>query len=109
VAVPSLRTLRTQLVEHGAGTSALGLLVSGPGDQPTRTVAGQLHNQVIATLPDDPRTAQVLCHGGQVRMNAPLMRAAAAAQPHLVNHIRHRRSAIAESSQQTEIGAGHGG
>jgi hypothetical protein len=108
-AVPSLRTLRTQLVEHGAGTSSLGLLLTGPGDQPARAVAGHLHNQVVASLPDDPRTAQVLCHGGKVRMNSALMRAAAAAQPQLVNHIRNRRTAIVESSQQTEVGADHGG
>ncbi|HEY8472094.1 MAG TPA: ParA family protein [Natronosporangium sp.] len=108
-AVPSLRTLRTQLVEHGAGTSSLGLLVTGPGDQPTRTVAQQLHNPIVATLPNDPRTAQVLSHGGKVKMSSPLMRAAAAAHAQLVNHVRNRRAAMASGSAPTEIRAGNSG
>lgn len=106
-AVPTLRTLRTQLMEHGAGTSSLGLLVTGPGDQPTRTIAQQLHNPIVATLPDDGRTAQVLSHGGKIRMNGPLMRAAAGAHTHLVNHIRNRRAAMAASSR--DIRAGNSG
>jgi hypothetical protein len=91
-AVPCLRTLRTQLTEHGAGTGSLGLLVTGPGDQSHRTVTNQLHNPVVASLPDDPRTATVLGHGGSVRMNSPLMRVAAGAHPNLVAHLGSRRS-----------------
>jgi hypothetical protein len=110
-AVPSLRALRTQLMEHGGGTSALGLLVTGPGDQATRTIVQQLHNPVVATLPDDPRTAQVLGHGGKIRMNGPLMRAAGATHSHIVNHIRHRRSATGpnRTATTTEIRAGNSG
>lgn len=92
-AVPSLRTLRTQLVEHGPGAASLGLLVTGPGDQPVRTVTQQLHNPAIVTLPDDPQTAHVLGHGGNVRMSSSLMRAAAAAHPHLVSQVQARRAA----------------
>jgi hypothetical protein len=92
-AVPSLRTLRTQLTEHGAGTSSLGLLVTGPGDQSPRIVTNQLHHPVVASLPDDARTAIVLGHGGSVRMNSPLMRAAASAHPPLVAHLRSRQPA----------------
>jgi hypothetical protein len=119
-AVPSLRTIRTQLIEHGGGTSSLGLLVNGSGDQPARTVAQQLHNPVVATLPDDTRTAHVLGHGGRIRMNSPLMRAAAAAHPHIANHVRNRRAARGTHHQQsatnppnnpstTEIRAGSSG
>lgn len=104
-AVPSLRTLRTQLVEHGAGTTALGLLVTGPGDQTARTVTQQLHNPVVASLPDDPRTAQVLCHGGNVRMNSPLMRAAAGAHPHLVAHVQSRRATQQSAQPPPETAA----
>jgi hypothetical protein len=109
-AVPSLRTLRTQLMEHGAGTSSLGLLITGPGEQAPRTVVQQLHNPVVVTIPDDARTAQVLGHGGKIRMNTPLMRAAAGAHAHLVNHIRNRRAAMASSAATTtEIRAGNSG
>ncbi|QSB15733.1 ParA family protein [Natronosporangium hydrolyticum] len=95
-AVPTLRTLRSQLVEHGAGTTPLGLLVTGPGDQSVRTVGHELHNPVVACLPDDPKTARVLSHGGNIRMNSPLMRAAARAHPTLVSHVQHRRAAGAQ-------------
>src|SRR5690606_4761100 len=37
-AVPALHALRTELTEHGAGTSSLGLLLTGAGDQPARVV-----------------------------------------------------------------------
>ena len=92
-AVPTLRTLRTQLTEHGIGPGSLGLLVTGPGDQPVRTVAGQLHHPVVVALPDDPRTAGVLGHGGSVRLNSPLMRAAAAAHPELAGQLQAGRAA----------------
>jgi hypothetical protein len=110
-AVPSLRTLRTQLMEHGAGTSSLALLVTGPGDQSTRTITQQLHHPIVASLPDDARTALVLGHGGNIRMNTPLMRAAAAAHAHLANHIRHRRAATGSNPTDTttEIRAGSSG
>lgn len=100
-ALPALRTLRTQLIEHGAGTTSLGLLVTGPGDQPNRTITQQLHNPVVARLPDDARTAWVLGHGGNVRMNSPLMRAAAAAHPHLASHIKSRRGVLQPTSEAT--------
>lgn len=92
-AVPTLRTLRNQLTEHGSGTMSLALLVTGPGDQSVKTVTNQLHHPVVASLPDDPGSAAVLGHGGRVRMNSPLMRAAAAAHPKLAAHVQVRRSA----------------
>ena len=107
-ALPNLRTLRTQLIEHGSGTTSLGLLVTGPGDQSARTVTHQLHNPAVATLPDDPRTAWVLGHGGNVRMNSPLMRAAAAAHPYLIAHVRSRRAVLEPAPTTTESGASYG-
>lgn len=92
--IPAVRMLHTQLTEGGAGTTSLGLLIAGPGDQPSRTVAHQLRTPIVATLPDDPRTATVLSRGGNVRTNSPLMRAAASAHPALVAHIRARRATL---------------
>ncbi|MGH3680575.1 MAG: ParA family protein [Natronosporangium sp.] len=97
-AVPSLRTLRTQLSEHGVGTMSLALLVTGPGDLPVRTVSSQLHNPVVLTLPDDPKTATVLGHGGSVKMNSALMRAAAGAHPKLAGHLQARRASLQPQS-----------
>lgn len=108
-AVPTLRTLRTQLVEHGAGTASMGLLVVGPGNQPARTVGQQLHNPVVATLPDDPRTAGVLGNGGNVRMNSPLMRAAAHAHQALMAHVRASRVTRQQPAPAGTEGVGQGG
>jgi len=93
-ALPAVRTLKAQLTEHGAGLSALGLLVTGAGDQPARVVAQQLQVPVVAQLPDDPRSARVLCHGGSVRLNAPLPRAAAGAYHAIASHVRARRAVL---------------
>src|SRR5690606_23189560 len=73
--IPAIRMLHTQLTEGGAGTTSLGLLVNGPGDQSIRTVGHELRTPVVATLPDDARTAAVLSRGGTLRLGAPLMRA----------------------------------
>lgn len=78
-AVPTVRALRNQLAEHGSGSASLALLVTGPGDQPTRAVTRELQSPLAAVLPDDARTASVLSHGGAVRTNGALMRAAAGA------------------------------
>jgi hypothetical protein len=77
-----------------ADAAALALLVTGGGDQTARTVARELATPVLAQLPDDPRTATVLCHGGTVRTSAPLVRAAAGAHRQLIGHVRTRREAL---------------
>ncbi|HLV57797.1 MAG TPA: ParA family protein [Natronosporangium sp.] len=76
-ALPVARSLRAHLSGQRGGDPPLALLLTGPGDQPTRTVARHLDAPVAGTLPDDRRTAGVLSHGGAVRTGAPLMRAAA--------------------------------
>jgi hypothetical protein len=93
-ALPAVRALRTQLAEQGAAADCPALLVTGAGDQPRRTVARELAAPVIATLPDDPRTATVLGHGGRVRAASPLMRAAADTHPRIAAHINARRQAV---------------
>ncbi|MFS8496863.1 MAG: ParA family protein [Micromonosporaceae bacterium] len=76
-ALPVVRSLRAHLSERRGGDPPLALLLTGPGDQPTRTVARHLDVPVVGTLPDDRRTAGVLSRGGTVRTGAPLLRAAA--------------------------------
>lgn len=93
--IPAIRMLHARLTEGGTGTTSLGLLVNGAGDQSTRTVGHELRTPVVATLPDDARTAAVLSRGGTLRLGAPLMRAAAAALPKLAAHIQARRGALA--------------
>jgi hypothetical protein len=93
-AVPTVRALRRQLAEQGAGLGSLGLLLTGGGDQPGRTVARELATTLVAELPDDPRTVRVLSHGGTVRTNAPLMRAAAGAHSRIAAQVTTRRDAL---------------
>lgn len=92
--LPAVRMLHTQLTEGGAGTTSLGLLVTGPGDQPTRTVAHELRTPVLVHLPEDNRTATVLSRGGHVKTGSPLMSAAARTYPDLVAHVRARRGVL---------------
>jgi hypothetical protein len=93
-AVPAVRTLRTQLTQQGAAAGPLALLVTGGGDQSSRTVARELATPVVATIPDDPRAATVLSRGGTVRTTAALMRAAAGAHGRIAAHVTARRDAL---------------
>lgn len=93
-AVPAVRALRTQLTEQGVGAASLALLLTGGGDQPARTATRELATPVVAELPDDTRTATVLSHGGTVRTNAALMRAAAGAHARIAAHAAARRQAL---------------
>lgn len=95
-ALPAIRALKAQLTEHATGASALGLLLTGAGDQPARVVAHHLQTPVVAQLPDDQRSAHVFSHGGSVRMNAPLLRAAAGAYQAIANHVRARRATLGQ-------------
>lgn len=78
-ALPAVRSLRNQLLEQRGSHNTLRLLLTGPGDQPRRTVVQELDTPVAASLPDDPRAAHILSHGGGVRLRAPLLQAASAA------------------------------
>lgn len=102
-ALPAIRALRTQLTEHGTGTTSLGLLLTGPGDQPARVLAKQLQTPVVAQLPDDPRTAHVLCHGGGVRIKSTLMSAAAETHRLLAAHIQTRRTALRPTTSGSAV------
>jgi hypothetical protein len=93
-AVPAVRALRHQVADRSGDVPALALLVTAGGDQTSRTVARELATPVVTQVPDDPRTATVLCHGGTVRTSAPLVRAAAAAHRRITGHIRSHREAL---------------
>jgi hypothetical protein len=100
-AVPTVRALRHQLAEQGAGIGSLALLLTGGGDQRGRTVATELATTVLAELPDDPRTARVLSHGGTVRTDALLMRAAADAHGRMAALVTARRDAMSPDPAAT--------
>src|SRR5262249_30140474 len=108
-AAPVVQTLRQQLTEHTASTSSLGLLVVGDGPYAAAEGAGQLKAPLVAPLPQDERTASTLTHGGDVRLNRPLMRAAAGAERKvraLVAHHRQqvpRRAVLGEAIRATTL------
>jgi hypothetical protein len=93
-AVPAVAALRRQLTERTASTSALGLVVTGAGPYQPTEVAKQLKVPLVAHLPADPRTADVLSYGGDVRANRGLMRAAAAAETKVRALIAHHRQLV---------------
>jgi hypothetical protein len=84
---PSLRQVwaarpRADLLSHLlGGTQRLALLLTGPGTHSAREVTDSLALPVLASLPDDPRTAVLLSDGIGRRGHlgsAPLLRSARA-------------------------------
>ncbi|MGI5211387.1 ParA family protein [Plantactinospora sp. CA-290183] len=73
----TVKAIERDFAEHRVPAGSLRLLLVGGGHGRSE-VAKALRLPVIAQLPDDPRTAEVLAHGGTVRANRPLMRAASA-------------------------------
>lgn len=71
----TIRAIERDFAEHRVPAGSLRLLLVGGGHGRTE-VGKALRVPVIAHLPEDPRTAEVLGHGGTVRANRPLMRAA---------------------------------
>ncbi|MEU6405351.1 hypothetical protein [Streptomyces sp. NPDC046985] len=63
-AKPRVEALRAALEDRGRDSSRLGLIVIDEGDFRARDIAEQLQLPIFATLPHDPRAAQVLTHGG---------------------------------------------
>ncbi len=73
----AVRTIERDFTEHRVPPGTLRLLVVGDGHGRSE-VSRALRLPVIARLPHDPRTAEVLSLGGTVRAGRPLMRAAGA-------------------------------
>ncbi|MCM2430965.1 hypothetical protein [Streptomyces sp. RKAG337] len=63
-AKPRVDALRAALEVHGRDSGRLGLVVIEDGPFRQRDIAEQLQLPVFATLPHDPKAAQVLSHGG---------------------------------------------
>ncbi len=61
----------------------------------TSEISKALRLPVIARLPHDPRTAEVLGRGGTVRANRPLMRAAGALEVPVRALLDRRRARLA--------------
>jgi hypothetical protein len=77
---PTLPALRTAAVAVAGlavpGGAPVGLVTVGEGVYGSKELALELRTPVVAALPDDPRTAEVLSTGGE-RQHGRLLRAAA--------------------------------
>jgi hypothetical protein len=73
----TVRAIERDFADHRVPPGSLRLLLIGNGHS-RGEVSKALRLPVIAQLPHDPRTADVLSHGGTVRGGRPLMRAAGA-------------------------------
>jgi hypothetical protein len=94
--LPSVRAAAVGLAELTASAAGLvGLLMIGDGEYPPSECARQLGVPLIAALPTDPTTAQVLSNGGQAHRGR-LLRAAT-----------HAASALARPPRPPATSAGH--
>ncbi|SHN42712.1 hypothetical protein [Cryptosporangium aurantiacum] len=107
-AVPTLGAIRAQLSERTASLSSLGLLLVGEGPYSAAEVSGQLGAPVVAALPDDRKTADVLSTGGDVRLSRPLLRAAANAEARVRALVADHRQQVPRRAVRREVAAGHG-
>lgn len=88
------RAVERDLTEHRVPPGTLRLLVVGDGHA-TSEISKSLRLPVIARLPHDPRTAEVLSLGGTVRAGRPLMRAAGALEVPIRALLDRRRARLA--------------
>ncbi|MGC4807936.1 ParA family protein [Micromonospora sp. DT233] len=86
--------IQRDFTDHRVPPGTLHLLPVGDGHRPGE-ISKALGLPVIARLPDDPRTAQVLTLGGTVRAGRPLMRAAAGLEAPVRALLEHRRARLA--------------
>ncbi|MEV0734295.1 MULTISPECIES: ParA family protein [Polymorphospora] len=73
----TVKAIQRDFAEHRVPPGSLRLLLVGAGHS-RGEISKALQLPVIGELPRDPRTAEVLSHGGTVRAGRPLMRAAGA-------------------------------
>lgn len=105
-AVPTLSAIRAQLNERTASLSSLGLVLAGAGPYSAAEVSGQLGAPVVATLPEDRRTADVLSLGGDARFARPLLRAASGAEARVRALIADHRQQVPRRAVRREVGTG---
>jgi hypothetical protein len=96
----TVRAVERDLAEHRVPPGALRLLVVGDGHGNSE-ISKALRVPVIARLPYDPRTAEVLSLGGTVRAGRPLMRAAGALEVPIRALLERRRARLAWPVPQT--------
>ena len=87
------QALQRDFAEHRVPAGSLRLLLVGDGHA-RGEVSKALQLPVAAHLPADPRTAEVLCHGGTVRAGRPLMRAAGALEVPVQALLDRRRARL---------------
>ena len=105
-AMPTLDLLKKQLHERTADTSTLGLLVVGKGRYSETEIIDQLRVPVVARLPHDPRAADVLTDGGDIRLKWPLIQAAVDADDAIRSAViahRHRIPPRALRREPTDV------
>lgn len=90
----TVRAIERDLTEHRVPPGTLRLLVVGDGHG-TSEISKSLGLPVIARLPHDPRTAEVLSLGGTVRAGRPLMRAAGGLEVPIRALLDRRRARLA--------------
>ncbi|MGW4293111.1 ParA family protein [Micromonospora chersina] len=90
----TVKAVERDFAEHRIPPGTLRLLVVGDGHGSSE-ISKALRLPVIARLPHDPRTAEVLGHGGTVRANRPLMRAAGALEVPVRALLDRRRARLA--------------
>ncbi|MFE0588769.1 ParA family protein [Micromonospora echinospora] len=88
-----VRAIGRDFTEHRVAPGSLRLLVVGDGHGNSE-ISKALGLPVIGRLPDDPRTAQVLGLGGNVRAGRPLMRAAGALEVPVGTLLDRRRARL---------------
>lgn len=89
----TVRAIERDFADHRVPPGSLRLLLVGNGHS-RGEVSKALGLPVIAQLPHDPRTADVLSHGGTVRGGRPLMRAAGALEVPVRALIDRRRARL---------------
>jgi hypothetical protein len=93
---PTLPSVRAAAVALAGltrpGVAPVGLLPIGQGSYAGKELAAVLHTSVVAGMPDDPRTADVLSTGGD-RHNGRLLRVAARAEPEVWRMVEAGRAA----------------
>lgn len=89
-----VRTIQRDFTEHRVAPGTMRLLLVG-GGHGRGEISKALRLPVIARLPHDPRTAEVLTLGGTVRVGRPLMRAASELEVPIGALLDRRRARLA--------------
>ncbi|MFG2101758.1 ParA family protein [Micromonospora echinaurantiaca] len=89
-----VRAIERDFTEHRVSPGTPRLLLVGDGHG-RGEISKALRLPVIARLPHDPRTAEVLGLGGTVRAGRPLMRAAGALEVPIGSLLERRRARLA--------------